>query len=219
MSESTAQVQSVVRIANANRVPVWASSQGRNNGYGGPSARVIGSVLICLKKMNRILEITTELAYAVVEPGVRWFDLYDALHAEGDELLVSVRDIGWGSVVGNSLDNGITFMPAGSDFSAQCGMVVVLADGSLLRTGMGAQEGNESWHTYKRGLGPVLDPLFIRSNYGIVTRMGIWLRSGRKRMHRSTFPFRVTTSSIELSTSSASFVLPAFSGACPTFRT
>ncbi|MBY6708645.1 FAD-binding oxidoreductase [Rhodococcus sp. BP-241] len=173
--QSTEQVQDLVRIANANSVPVWASSQGRNNGYGGPSAQVRGSVLISFRKMNRVLEIDTELAYAVVEPGVRWFDLYEELHARGDELLVSVPDIGWGSVIGNSLDNGVTFMPAGSDFSAQCGMEVVLADGSLLRTGMGAQEDNGSWHTYKRGLGPVLDPLFMQSNYGIVTRMGIWL--------------------------------------------
>ena len=28
--------------------------------------------------MNRVLEINEEIAYAVVEPGVRWFDLYDA---------------------------------------------------------------------------------------------------------------------------------------------
>src|SRR4051794_41843481 len=32
---STEQVQQIVRIANENDVPVWASSQGRNNGYGG----------------------------------------------------------------------------------------------------------------------------------------------------------------------------------------
>jgi 4-cresol dehydrogenase (hydroxylating) flavoprotein subunit len=37
-------------------------------------------------------------------------------------------------------------------------------------------EGNRAWHTYKRGLGPVLDPLFMQSNLGIVTRMGIWLQ-------------------------------------------
>jgi 4-cresol dehydrogenase (hydroxylating) len=29
--------------------------------------------------MNRVLEINEELAYAVVEPGVRWFDLYEAI--------------------------------------------------------------------------------------------------------------------------------------------
>lgn len=172
---STEQVQEIVRIANRNEVPLWASSQGRNNGYGGPSPRVKGSVLLSLRKMDRVLHVDTELAYAVVEPGVRWFDLYDVLHEQGDELLVSVPDVGWGSVIGNSLDNGMTYLPAGSDFQAMCGLEVVLADGSLLRTGLGAMDGNESWHLYKRGLGPSLDHLFTQSNYGIVTGMGVWL--------------------------------------------
>lgn len=169
------QLQAIIRLADQHEVPVWTSSQGRNNGYGGPSARVPGSLLISLRRMNRIIEINTELAYAVVEPGVRWFDLYDALHEQGDELLLSVPDIGWGSIIGNSLDNGMTYLPLGADFAAPCGLEVVLADGSLLRTGMGAIPDNPSWHVYKRGLGPVLDPLFMQSNYGIVTRMGVWL--------------------------------------------
>jgi 4-cresol dehydrogenase (hydroxylating) len=173
---STEQVQEIVRVADRHEIPVWTSSQGRNNGYGGPSARVPGSVLISLRKMNRILEVNTELAYAVVEPGVRWLDLYDALHELGDDLLLSVPDIGWGSIIGNSLDNGMTYLPLGADFAAPCGLEVILADGSLLRTGMGAIPDSPSWHVYRRGLGPVLDPLFMQSNYGIVTRMGVWLQ-------------------------------------------
>ncbi|GLI26524.1 4-cresol dehydrogenase [Agromyces rhizosphaerae] len=169
------ELQAVVRIAGEYEIPVWTSSQGRNNGYGGPSARVAGSLLISLRRMNRILHIDTELAYAVVEPGVRWLDLHAALHELGDDLLLSVPDIGWGSIIGNSLDNGMTYLPLGSDFAAPCGLEVVLADGSLLRTGMGAIPDNPSWHVYKRGLGPTLDPLFMQSNYGIVTRMGVWL--------------------------------------------
>jgi 4-cresol dehydrogenase (hydroxylating) len=169
------QLQEVVRVADELGVPVWTSSQGRNNGYGGPSPRVAGSVLISLRRMNRILEINHELAYAVVEPGVRWMDLADALEAEGGDLLLSVPDVGWGSIVGNSMDNGVSYLPNGADFMAPTGMEVVLADGSLLRTGLGAIPGNKSWHLYKRGLGPSLDALFTQSNYGIVVRMGVWL--------------------------------------------
>ena len=40
---------------------------------------------------------------------------------------------------------------------------------------MGAMPGNRSWHVYKRGLGPTLDQLFMQSNFGIVTKMGVWL--------------------------------------------
>ncbi|XPP27106.1 MAG: FAD-binding oxidoreductase [Leucobacter sp.] len=177
---STEQVQEIVRIANRNEVPVWASSQGRNNGYGGPSASVRGSVLISFRKMNRVLEVDEDLAYAVVEPGVRWYDLYDAIEEQGKKLFLSVPDIGWGSVIGNSLDNGVSFGPNGSDYNALHGLEVVLPDGSLLRTGFGAQTDNPSWHLYKRGLGPVIDPLFAQSNYGIVVRAGVWLQKRPK---------------------------------------
>ena len=173
---STEQVQAVVRLANEYDVPLSTSSQGRNNGYGGASPRVGGSLQLSLRRMDRVLEIDDELAYAVVEPGVRWLDLHEALEAGGHRLRLSVPDIGWGSMVGNSLDNGVTYMANGQDFSAACGMEVVLPDGELLRTGLGAQPGNPGWHVYKRGVGPVLDPLFMQSNLGIVTRMGVWLQ-------------------------------------------
>ena len=172
---TTEQVQEIVRLAQETGLPLGTHSQGRNNGYGGSSPRVGGSISLSLRRMNRVLEINEELAYAVVEPGVRWFDLYDELRARGSRLQVSVPDLGWGSVVGNSLDNGVTYLPYGADFQAPCGMEVVLPDGSLLRTGMGAMPGNPAWHTYKRGVGPTLDPFFIQSNFGIVVRMGVWL--------------------------------------------
>ncbi|HEX6712332.1 MAG TPA: FAD-linked oxidase C-terminal domain-containing protein, partial [Thermoleophilaceae bacterium] len=47
--------------------------------------------------------------------------------------------------------------------------------GEVLRTGMGAMEGNTAWQTAKRGFGPSVDSLFMQSNFGIVTKMGVWL--------------------------------------------
>jgi 4-cresol dehydrogenase (hydroxylating) len=175
LPESVEEVQAIVRIANEHGVPLWTVGQGRNNGYGGPAPRVRGSVIVCLRRMNRVLEVNEECAYAVVEPGVRWFDLYEAIQAGGHRLWLSIADLGWGSVVGNTLDHGVTYLPYGADMSAQCGMEVVLANGEVLRTGMGAMPGNRAWHVYKRGLGPTPDQLFMQSNYGIVTKMGVWL--------------------------------------------
>ena len=175
MPTSVEEVQAVLRVANEHRVPLWTHSQGRNNGYGGPAPRVRGSVIVSLRNMNRVLEIDEQCAYAVVEPGVRWFDLYDAIRAGGHKLWLSIADLGWGSVIGNTLDHGVTYLPYGQDMAAQCGMEVVLANGDVLRTGMGAMPGNKSWHLYKRGLGPTPDQLFMQSNYGIVTKMGVWL--------------------------------------------
>jgi 4-cresol dehydrogenase (hydroxylating) flavoprotein subunit len=175
MPTTVEQIQEIVRIANRHGVPLWTHGQGRNNGYGGPAPRVKGCVNVCLRKMNRVLEINEECAYAVVEPGVRWFDLYEAIQAGGHRLMLSIADVGWGSVVGNTLDHGVTYMPYGVDMGMQCGMEVVLANGEVMRTGMGAMPGNKAWHVYKRGLGPTPDQLFMQSNFGIVTKMGVWL--------------------------------------------
>jgi len=175
MPTTVEQIQEIVRVANRFKVPLWPHSTGRNNGYGGPAPRVKGSVIVSLRNMNKVLEINEECAYAVGEPGVRWFDLYEAIKAGGHRLMLSIADLGWGSVVGNTLDHGVTYMPYGADMSAQCGMEVVLPNGEVMRTGMGAMPGNRSWHVYKRGLGPTPDQLFMQSNYGIVTKMGVWL--------------------------------------------
>ena len=90
--------------------------------------------------------------------------------------MLSIADVGWGSVIGNTLDHGMTYLPYGRGHGGmQCGMEVVLANGDVMRTGMGAMPGNRAWHVYKRGLGPTPDQLFMQSNFGIVTKMGVWL--------------------------------------------
>jgi 4-cresol dehydrogenase (hydroxylating) len=175
MPTTVEEIQAIVAVANETKVPLWTHGQGRNNGYGGGAPRVSGSIVVSLRNMNRVLEINEDLGYAVVEPGVRWFDLYEAIQAGGHKLMVSIADLGWGSVVGNSLDNGATYMPYGVDQASWCGMEVVLADGSVMRTGMGAMENNKAWHCYKRSLGPSADLMFTQSNFGIVTKMGYWL--------------------------------------------
>ena len=175
MPRSVEQVQAVVRIAGECGVSLWTFSQGRNYGYGGPAPRVGGSVLVNLRGMDRILEIDEELAYALVEPGVRFFDLYEAIGQAGYRLWPSIPDLGWGSIVGNTLDHGVGFTPLGDHPARQCGMEVVLADGDVLRTGMGGVSGSRAWQTAKRGFGPSLDSLFMQSNFGIVTKMGVWL--------------------------------------------
>jgi len=106
MPRSVEDVQAVVRIANEFGVPLWTFGQGRNNAYGGAAPRVKRSILVSLREMNRVLEVNEELAYALVEPGVRFFDLHDHLLAGGYKLWPSIPDIGWGSVVGNTLEYG-----------------------------------------------------------------------------------------------------------------
>lgn len=187
---TTEQVQAVVKIANAAGIPLWTISQGRNNTYGGPAPRVAGSIIVSLRNMNRVVEINTDLAYAVVEPGVRWFDLYDALRAAGDHLWVSIPDLGWGSVIGNSLDYGVGYSPNGDHAAMLCGLEVVLPDGEILRTGFGAAGDNPAWHVYHHAFGPSIEGLFKQSGMGIVTRAGVWLLPKPERYTSGALIFR-----------------------------
>jgi 4-cresol dehydrogenase (hydroxylating) len=168
-------VQSIVRLANEFRVPLWTFSTGRNFTYGGAAPRVRGSIQVSFREMNRVLEVDDELAYAVVEPGVRFFDLHDHLRAGGYRLWPSIPDLGWGSIIGNTLDSGRGYTPYGDHPTTQCGLEVVLADGEILRTGMGAMSASKTWHLFRESYGPNHSGLFFQSNLGIVTKMGVWL--------------------------------------------
>ncbi len=172
---SVEEVQSIVRIANECEVPLWYFSQGRNNAYGGPSPVVGGSIQVSLRRMNRILDVDEKLATALVEPGVRFFDMYDHLRDNGIPLWSSAPDLGWGSVVGNALDCGAGYTIHGDHAARSCGMEIVLPSGRLLRTGMGAMSRSDAWQLHPRGYGPSVDGLFRQSNFGIVTKMGLWL--------------------------------------------
>jgi 4-cresol dehydrogenase (hydroxylating) len=172
---SVEEIGVVLRIANEHRLPLWTISLGKNLGYGGPAPRVPGSVIVELSRMNRILEVNEDLGYAVLEPGVQFFDLYRHLREHGHKLWMSSPGLGWGSVVANALERGVGQAPYGDHSAAICGMEVLLANGDLVRTGMGSIGDGRAWHLYKGGYGPSVEGLFLQSNYGIVTKMGIWL--------------------------------------------
>ncbi|KAK3314352.1 hypothetical protein B0H66DRAFT_523843 [Apodospora peruviana] len=171
--ETVDQVRELVRAANVYRVPLWTVSRGKNLGYGGSAPVVDGSVILDLHRMDKIIEINEEYAYAIVEPGVTFIQLYEEIQRRKLNLWLSVPAIGWGSVVGNTLERGLGYTPEAVHYKHQCGMEVVLPNGDLMRTGSGAMEDSKVWPLYSGGFGPGLDGIFFQSNYGIVTKMGI----------------------------------------------
>lgn len=76
-------------------------------------------------------------------------------------------------------------------FMMHCGLEVVLPNGELVRTGMGAMPDpsrgstqglspdqhppNRAWQLFNYGFGPYNDGIFTQSSLGITTKMGIWL--------------------------------------------
>jgi 4-cresol dehydrogenase (hydroxylating) len=172
---TTEQVQALVRLANETGTALWTVSRGKNLGYGGAAPRTPDQVVLDLSRMDEIEQIDPQLGYAVIQPGVTFFDLFEEIQGAGHPLFVSVPALGWGSVLGNALDRGYGMSPYGDHVQQLCGLEVVLPDGSLLRTGMWGLEESPLAHVFKGGFGPNVDQLFTQSGLGIVVRAGIWL--------------------------------------------
>jgi hypothetical protein len=174
--DTVEQVQAIVKIANKYKFPLYPISTGKNLTYGGAAPTFTGSVVLDLKRMNRILKVDEKRNFALLEPGVSYFDLYRYIKERNLKVWIDCPDPGWGSPIGNALDHGVgyTASPQRDHFGAHCGMVV-LPTGEVMRTGMGALPNADSWQDYRYGVGPYVDGLFSQGNFGIVTKMGFWL--------------------------------------------
>lgn len=170
------QVQAILALANRYRLPLWPISTGHNMGYGMATPASSGQMILDLKRMNRILDFDAELGTILVEPGVTYQQIQDYIDEHDLPYWIDVPTVGpIVSMIGNTLERGVGYTPYGDHFFMQCGMEVVLADGSILRTGMGSIENGNTWQAFKWGYGPYLDGLFTQSNFGVVVKMGMWM--------------------------------------------
>jgi len=171
---SAEEVQAIVRLANEFKIPLWPISRGKNFGYGSAAPVVSGSIILDMSRMKKI-QMDLENGVVLLEPGVGFYDLFDYVEEHNVPYWISPIGNSWGSVVGNALDRGVGYTPYGDHASRVCGMEVVLPDGDIVRTGMGAMEGSETWNLHPYGFGPGWQQMFMQSNFGVVTKAGMWL--------------------------------------------
>lgn len=173
---SREEICDIVRIANQNNLALYPISTGNNWGYGSANPVQDHNIIVDLSRMNRIIEVNTELAYAVIEPGVTQEQLYNYLSQKKTGLMMDPTGSGPScSILGNTLERGYGITPYGDHFNAACGMEIILADGQILNTGFGHFANSKVTRLFKYGTGPYLDGLFTQSNLGIVTSIGVWL--------------------------------------------
>ncbi|HEY8374204.1 MAG TPA: FAD-linked oxidase C-terminal domain-containing protein [Pseudonocardiaceae bacterium] len=166
---STEQVQAVVRACAAARVPIVP--RGAGSGLSGAANAVDGCVVLVTTRMNRILEIDPDNRLAVVEPGVVNLDLRKAVEKHGLFYPPDPSSYDWCTIGGNLSTNagGLCCVKYGVTTDSVLGLEVVLADGSLLRTGR---------RTVKGVAGYDLTRLFVGSEgtLGVITRATLALR-------------------------------------------
>lgn len=173
---SVAEIQAVLAVSNRYHIPLWTVSAGRNFGYGEAAPASAGQMILDLKRMNRIIEVDGELGTALIEPGVSFKQLSDYLRERDLPFWINkpapaplVGPLGW------TLERGMGYTRYQEQAQNFSGMEVVLADGAVVRTAMGGNSASKSWQCYRWGYGPWVDGLFLQSNFGIVTKLGLWL--------------------------------------------
>ncbi len=138
---TAAQVQEVLREAQASRTPVVA--RGAGTALTGASAAGAGAIVLDLSRMNRIVEIRPADGVAVVQPGVITAELDRAAAGYGlsyapDPASVAISTIG-GNIATNA--GGLRCAKYGVTRDAVLGLDVVLAGGDLISTGRATLKG------------------------------------------------------------------------------
>lgn len=120
------------------------------------------TVTVDMRALNKIIEVNEEDLYITVEAGVTWEQIYEELTPRGLRMPFFGTFSGAVATIGGGLSNGALFMGTGRYGTAaetvQC-MEVVLADGTLLKTGQPGFKNVEK--PFYRTYGPDLTGLFV----------------------------------------------------------
>lgn len=131
---TTDQVARLLRVANEYRIPV--TTRGAGTGLSGGCTPRAGGILLCLDRMNRILEVDESNHVAVVEPGVTLGDLDLATEKKGLVYPIFPGENS-ASLGGNVATNagGMRAVKYGVTRNQVLGLEAVLPSGEIIRTG------------------------------------------------------------------------------------
>ncbi|HCY83867.1 MAG TPA: hypothetical protein DHV36_01900 [Desulfobacteraceae bacterium] len=132
---STQDVSEIMKVAAAHHIPV--TGRGAGTSICGAPVPVLGGLVICFSKMDKILEINTRDRYAVVQPGVVNAELQKGLAPYGFFYPPDPGSIATSTIGGNIAQNagGPRCLKYGVTMDYILGMEAVLSDGRIVRFG------------------------------------------------------------------------------------
>lgn len=167
--QSREEVQAVMRLAYRERIPVIPYSAGIN--VRGLCIPTQGGIILDMRKMNRILEINTEMMACIIEPGVTIAQL------ASECLKYNVRPAVPGcpataSAVANYMLRGLYHHQWKDGIENVLSLEVVLPNGEVLYTGSWGFPNSPGPYS-RYGQGPDLTGLFQNQpgTMGVVTKM------------------------------------------------
>jgi alkyldihydroxyacetonephosphate synthase len=161
--QTVGQIQRILGIANAERIPITPMSGG--GGVCGGALPTHGGILIDLKKMAGVLQLDTRSLTVTVQPGILGQELEEYLNARGHTLGHYPSSI-YSSALGGfaaARSAGVLSSKYGKIEDMITGMEVVLPSGEVMRTKA----------VPRSSMGPDLKQLFIGSegSFGIITEL------------------------------------------------
>lgn len=134
------------------------------------------SMLVDLRRMDRILDINTTDMYVTVEAGCTWKSLYETLARHNVRTPYFGPLSGMYATIGGAVSQNSLFLGSGlynTVAESVLGLKVALADGSLLQTGSAAhRHGSPFW----RHFGPDLTGIFTADTGAFGVKAEITLR-------------------------------------------
>ncbi|MEZ4596284.1 MAG: FAD-binding protein [Chloroflexota bacterium] len=176
---STQAVSDILRLATAHRVPVVP--RGAGSGLSGGAAAIDGALTVSLAGLDRILHVSADDLYVVVQPGVLNAALGRAIEPQGLFYPPDPASHEYCSIGATSLEDagGSRCIKYGVTRDYVLGLEVVLADGSVIRTG---------GRTIKDAMGYDLTQLFrvgLEGTLGIITEATLRSAAARRQRDRA----------------------------------
>jgi len=135
------EVQQIVKLANRNHTPLVPVSSGPPHYKGDTVPAVPGAVILDLSRMKRILKVNRQHRICIIEPGVTYGELQNALAKEGMTISASLAPKAEKSVVASLLEAEprMNAMSQWEFFDPLRCMEVIWGDGNRMYTGEAAQ--------------------------------------------------------------------------------
>jgi len=186
LPQSLEEVQAILRLANKEKIPVTPYIAGGN--VGGLTIPLKGGIMLDLKRMNRIIEVSEADMYAVVEPGVTFGQIKAYLDKHHPTLkytyAFSPPSTG---VIANAIVQGLDNLSFryGAASHWVTGLEVVLATSEVVKIGSCA--ASKTWQAIAPF--PELDGLFLgwQGTTGVITKAAVSLWPNLQHSNAVTF--------------------------------
>jgi glycolate oxidase len=133
--ETTAEVQSILRLANEHRIPIVP--RGAASNLCGGTVPVQGGIVVAMSRMNMLLELDTDNLTATVQPGLNTKKFHQEVERRGlfyppDPSSMVISTLG-----GNIMEGagGLRGLKYGTTKDYVIGLEAVLPSGEMIRTG------------------------------------------------------------------------------------